>query len=305
LPDGSLPFCSVIVPTRDRPAQLAACLGALAALDYPRDRLEVIVVDDGSEPFDGIPEHLAERLDVTLQRGGGIGPAAARNRAAERARGALLLFTDDDCVPSPGWVRALAARWGGDPNLAVGGGTTNGLPDNPFAYASQTIVDLVYAHYNSDADRARFFASNNLAVPADAFRRLGGFDERFRTSEDRDFCTRWLDSGRRLAYAAGGVVAHAPGLTLARFWRQHFEYGRGAHRYHRARPRSTAGSVRADLLFYRKLPHLLRLAFAGVEPRRAPPLGALLAVWQAANALGFAREALTASDRTERAVATR
>ena len=274
MPENGLPFCSVVVPTRDRPAQLAACRRALADLDYPTDRLETIVVDDCN----------------------GTGPGAARNRAAAEARGELLVFTDDDCLPAPGWLRALVDRWCGDPDLAVGGHTTNGVPSNPFTTASQTIVDLVYAHYNDGSNGARFFASNNLAVPAAAFRTVGGFDERFRWSEDRDFCARWRASGRRLAYAEDAVVAHAPALTLGRFCRQHFAYGRGAYRYHRARPVTTAESVRSELTFHRHLPGRLQSALASTGTRRTAALAGLLVLWQAANAAGFAWEAVRARD---------
>jgi GT2 family glycosyltransferase len=267
------PFVSVIVPTRGRPGQLAACVAALDALDYPRDRFEVIVVEDVE----------------------GEGPAAARNRGAERARGELLAFTDDDCRPASGGLRGLVAAWAGRPEIAVGGRTTNGLADNAFAAASQTIVDFVYAHYNGNGVGARFFASNNLAVPAAAYGALGGFDERFMASEDRDFCARWLASGRRLASAPGAVVEHAPQLTLGRFCRRNFQYGRGAYRYHRERAPSIPASVRGELSFHRRLPALVRAEAAGLGVRRAASLAALLAAWQAANALGFAWEAASAS----------
>ena len=260
---------SVVVPTRERPAQLAACLRSLDALDYPRDRYEVIVVDDAD----------------------GEGPAAARNRGAEQARGDLLAFTDDDCRPESGWLRALVDRWGGDPDTAIGGRTTNGLPGCALAAATQTIVDLVYEHYNANGDGARFFASNNLAVPASAYAAVGGFDERFTASEDRDFCARWLESGRLLVHASDAVVAHAPRLTFTRFWRRNFHYGRGAYRYHRARPRPLGRSVRGELGFHRRLPSLVRPAFRGAGVRRSASLAALLGVWQAANAAGFAWEA--------------
>lgn len=268
------PYVSVIVPTHGRPEQLADCVAALGALDYPRDRLEVIVVED---------------VD-------GDGPAAARNRGAERARGDLFAFTDDDCRPSPDWLRALANGWARDREAAVGGRTTNGVGDNPFARASQTIVDLVYEHYNGNGVGARFFASNNLLVPAEAFHALGGFDERFHTSEDRDFCARWLESGRRLAHAPDAVVVHAPRLTFGRFFRKHFDYGRGAYRYHQARPGSVAASVGAELGFHRRLPALVRPVLAAQDAGCAASLAALLAAWQAANALGFAWEALTARE---------
>jgi GT2 family glycosyltransferase len=262
------PFCSVIVPTRGRPRHLAGCLSALRELDYPPERLEVIVMDDVE----------------------GEGPAAARNRGAERARGELLAFTDDDCRPVRGWLGALAGRWLEDPAAAIGGRITNGLPGNAFATASQTIVDLVYAHYNAGA-APRFFASNNLAVPADGFREVDGFDESFRTSEDREFCDRWLRRGRRLAFAPDALVGHAPSMDLSGFVQRHFRYGQGAFRFHRSRSRNVAESVRRELGFYRSLPAGARASLAEAGPR-APALGALLVAWQLANAAGFAWEAV-------------
>jgi GT2 family glycosyltransferase len=283
LPDGELPFCSVIVPTRGRPAQLARCVAALERLDYPHDRFEVIVVDD---------------VD-------GEGPATARNRGARRARGELLAFTDDDCRPGDDWLRALVDRWAAGRDVAVGGRTTNGLPDDAFAAASQTIVDLVYAHSNAGGE-ARFFASNNLAVPAAGFAALGGFDEVFRASEDRDFCARWLASGGRLAFAPAAVVAHAPRLTLARFCRRHFEYGRGAYRYHRSRPVGMAASIRAELPFHSRSLRLLGPVLSSAGGRRAAPLVGLLALWQVANAVGFVSEAVrTRAGRAPRSCSTR
>ena len=264
-------FVSVVVPTRARPEQLADCVAALEALDYPRDRFEVIVVEDVE----------------------GDGPAAARNRGAERARGELLAFTDDDCLPDRGWLRSLVDAWAGRMDVGVGGPTTNGFPENAFAAASQTIVDLVYAHYNGNGVGARFFASNNLAVPARAFAAVGGFDESFTASEDRDFCARWLASGRRLLFASEAVVVHAPRLTFAGFCRRHFEYGRGAYRYHRARPGSLARSVRSELRFHRRLPGLLRPALGAADARGGASLAGLVAAWQLANVAGFAWEAAT------------
>ncbi len=226
---------SVVIATADRPGPLARCLAAVAALEHPRDALEVIVVDDGGsihpQPVDGLRVRLLRR-----ERGG---PGAARNDGAQAAEGELLAFTDDDCLPEPGWLRALcAASAESPPGTMIGGRTVNALAANRFAGTSQHIQDLVYAHYNRDAERARFFATNNLAVPRDAFLALGGFDVAAFpfASEDRDLCDRWRASSRDLRSASDAVVHHAHDLDLRGFVRQHVAYGRGAARYHRARP---------------------------------------------------------------------
>ncbi len=156
--EGSLQF-SIVVPTYGRPRALAACLAALARLTYPRERFEVIVVDDGGDAdLAAAVEPARERIDLTLLRCRHGGAAAARNRGAERARGRYLAFTDDDCAPEPKWLTALDARLAGFGGAAlVGGRTVNALAANAYVAASQLVVDAGYAHLNADPERARFF----------------------------------------------------------------------------------------------------------------------------------------------------
>ena len=196
------PSVSVVVPTRDRPDQLPTCLDGIAKLDYPRDRLQVIVVDDsgGSATVEDVA------LDVELMATDRIGPAGARNAGVERAAGVLLAFIDDDCYPRPDWLARLVARWQEAPAEAVGGHTVNALSENVYAEAAQLVIDVGYAQ-NSAPER-RWFTTNNLVMPAEGFRALGGFDASYRTAEDRDLCARWLESGRRMAYEPAAIMEH-------------------------------------------------------------------------------------------------
>jgi GT2 family glycosyltransferase len=284
------PHFSIIVPTHARPRQLATCLRSLARLDYPRNSFEVIVVDDGTEtPPEAVVASFCDQLDVTLLRQAHAGPAAARNTGAEHARGRFLAFTDDDCTPALDWLQRLATRFARAPDRAIGGRTLNALPDNLYSTASQLIVDVVYAHYNAHPDQASFFATNNLAIPADRFQAIGGFDADFFpfASEDRDFCNRWLYHGSRMIFAPEALVYHAHTLTLRTFLRQHFGYGRGAFRYHKARARCGSGRFTVEVKFYRNLLSLLRDTLSQVSGQRALSLATLLLLWQAANAAGF------------------
>jgi len=293
------PFFSIIVPTYNRPRQLADCLRALAALDYPRHRFEVIVVDDGSAS--PLAEEIAlfhPLFRLTLVTQDNAGPGAARNTGAAHAQGKFLAFTDDDCLPSGHWLKALAARFAEAPRQAIAGRTINALPRNPFATASQLIIDIVHAYYNADPLQARFSASNNLALPAEMFRSLGGFDETFRTSEDRDLIDRWLNRGYRLIYAQEVLVYHAPRLTWGGYCRLHFNYGRGAFRFHRARARRGFGPFRPELKFHWQVLRSLPLMLAQEHRKDAFPLVLLLAAWQVANTTGYIWENI--QDGTER-----
>ena len=277
-----VPVFSIIVPTWNRPRELRVCLSALARLDYPESCFEVIVVDDGSEPALDATDFNGLGGRVTWLRQSNAGPAAARNAGADKAHGEYLAFTDDDCRPAPGWLNGFARAFQHAPQALVGGCTTNGLPENVYSTASQVIVDAARAYFIATNSKLQFFASNNLAVPADLFRALGGFDVSFRTSEDRDFCDRWLGEGYKLVYAPDAVIQHCHELTLARFWRQHFGYGKGASHFHRARAQRGAEPFRPELSFYRNV-----LRYSLTHDERMLSLAALLFVWQVANTAGY------------------
>lgn len=296
---------SVIIPTYDRAVQLDACLAALGRCTYPREALEVVVVDDGSPaPLDDVVAPHRHWLRITLERQPNAGPAAARNRGAAAARGSLLAFTDDDCVPDPEWLSVLARHAAARPGHMIGGRTVNLLTGNPFSTASQQLVSYLYEYGLRSAGTAPwtgFFASNNLSVPAADFRRIGGFDVDFplAAGEDRDFCARWNEAGIPAHYAPDAVVRHRHRLGPASFWRQHWNYGRGAFHFHRARQRRGGGPLRPEPLgFYIGM---LRYPFRHESAARGALHAKLLGIAQVANVLGYYREKLaTGARRPER-----
>lgn len=279
------PFFSIIVPTFDRQEPLAACVQAMRRLDYPRNRFEIIIVDDGSSvPIMASGHQLQDDGTITVLRQLNAGPASARNNGALHARGDILAFTDDDCTPTPQWLRELAQSFTDVPTGLVGGRTVNGLVDNLYSTASQMIVDEAYAYFFSRKSDLRFFASNNMAVSAKLFHKSGGFDPSFRTSEDREFCDRWIRREQPLVYSPEAIVYHHHHLTLKAFFRQHFSYGRGAHRFHRARAHRSRIRLKPDLQFYAAV--CRRSLFSPLSWKSIRMAG-LLGVWQAANLAGF------------------
>lgn len=285
---------TVVVPTWNRPAELAGCVEALAALEFPRDRYEVVVVDDGgTSDLDAALQGAAGRVAMTLLTQPNRGPGAARNAGAAKARGRWLAFTDDDCRPRAGWLHGLAQSLAGQPDVLAGGRTFNLLRANAYSAASQRVADAAYAYFNRDRSHGQLLASNNMGVGRVEFLAAGGFDESFRiASEDRDFCDRWSWGGGRIVWTEGAEVDHRHALTLSGFLRQHYGYGRGAARYHRMRRARGSGRLWQQLSFqwrWREL--LLRPALDSPNPAAAL---ALLACWQVANTAGFVRESFGA-----------
>lgn len=282
-----LPSFSVVIPTYSRPAQLAECLRSLSGIDYPRDRLEVIVVDDGAdEPIQPVASAFRSHLAISVVRQANAGPAAARNTGAAHAGGEFLAFTDDDCLPEPGWLE-LAEVLTETPECMVGGATVNALTGNLCSETSQLILDVVYRHFNADPLVARFLASNNLALSTREFRSIGGFDPAFRTAEDRELCDRWLHRGKRIIHHPRARVRHARDLTVRSFCRQHFAYGRGAEQFQRLRADRGSGSMLADFRFHLNIGNWLWHPLRSVTGRQVVPVTILLGLWQTANLAGF------------------
>jgi glycosyltransferase involved in cell wall biosynthesis len=202
---------SVIIPTRNRPRAIIACLDAIGRQEFAAHAYEVIVVDDGSDDCLQLdPRRWADRFDLCVLRQENAGPAAARQRGVAEARGAILAFTDDDCLPAPGWLATLVAALELFPESMAGGSTFNGLSADVCAETSQLILDIVYEHFNADPSGAYFFASNNIAMRRSDYLASGGFDGEFASpaSEDREFCDRWRLQGRPLRWVPSAQVEH-------------------------------------------------------------------------------------------------
>lgn len=287
------PLISIIIPTYRRPEHLLQCLAAVSAQEYPPERFETIVVDDGG----GLPREEVERrwpdgAHLVLLSQAHAGPAAARNRGATRARGRFLVFIDDDCVPPSRWLRSLEARLTADPDTLVGGLLVNTQTDNVLAIASDLLIQYLFGYCNPDPDSATFLVSGNMALSAQRFHDLGGFDRRFTFAggEDREFCSRWMRAGRRAVYSSESLVYHRHPMTLGAFFRQHFNYGRGASRFRQARAKVTAVEGRIERWpFYLGL---FRLPFDQGFQVRAPLLAGLLFLSQLLSTLGFVRDRL-------------
>ncbi len=293
------PVFSIVVPTYRRPAQLDHCLRSIAQLDYPRDQFEVIVIDDGSpDPPADVVQQYQSTLDISLITQVHLGVGAARNAAAQKAKGKHLIFTADDCAPSVGWLRAMEDAVGREPDdTAIGGSIHNGCSGNIFAATSQMLTDYLCFEGAMKASGPRFFTPNNLAVPTDGFRVVGGFDPTYVLSagEDRDFCARWMERGFRLAYCPAAEVVHRHPLTLFSFVRMHWRYGRGSSQFRLRRAGRSGRRVHVE-------PFQYYLSLVAYPIRRNGPWAILpvllLSISQVASGVGKVSYAKGPTSRT-------
>jgi len=284
-------FFSIIIPTYERNKQLESCIRSIIDLKYPKDRFEVIVVNDGGEePVRPVLSPYFEKLDLRLLIQENAGPASARNLGAESANGEYFAFLDDDCAPDPNWLGRLAVRASQSRGNAVGGLTVNSLIKNPYSSVSQMIVDYLYGYYNLNWKNAKFLTSNNLVVPEAGFDSVGGFDTSMPLAggEDREFCSRWIAQGFPMTFAPEAVVYHYHDLNMLSFWRQHFNYGRGSAMCSRRGMQEIGKERRVkSLSFYL---NLLLHPLCASKHGRALSLLLLMIVSQWATGMGFVWE---------------
>ncbi len=228
----TLPTVSVIVPVRNGARTLAACLKALQQQDYPPDAMEVIVVDDGStddtpELVDAMATESAEQGNcpaLWLIRQEWCGAPAARNRGVAEAGGEIVLFTDADCEPVPGWISAMQAPFA-DPEIAVVAGGYLTRQTSLVAQLAQAEFEERYrllAHYPTVDIAFTHSAGFRRAV----FLAAGGFDERMpNNNEDLEFSYRLATSGHRILFAPKGLVFHRHPETLGEYVRKKFSRG--------------------------------------------------------------------------------
>jgi GT2 family glycosyltransferase len=202
------PYVSVVIPTHNRPKLLARCLDALAQQTYPAHLYEVIVVVDGGLS-EAQPSCQVQILSETCLANGAPlrvlgtphgGPARARNYGWRAARGEIIAFTDDDVVPTPGWLEAGVGAFEAGV-VGVAGWTEVPTPEVP------TDHELTTAGLEDTP-----FVTCNVFYRRSAIACLGGFDERFRLAwrEDSDFYFRLCETGARLVIAPDAVVVHPP-----------------------------------------------------------------------------------------------
>jgi mycofactocin system glycosyltransferase len=222
---GFFPFVSVIIPAWNRATDIVACLQSVFAQDYPKEKMEVIVVDDNSKENIGdlVRSFPCRLITNSLNRGA----AFARNRGAGEAGGEILAFLDNDCEADQAWLRDLVVYFQWDRLGAVGGfvdgySETTALSRYEKAFSPLNMGNQILL----SEGRPRFYVPTcNLLVRKKVFDRTGGMNERLTVGEDVDFCWRMQDEEQVLWYIPAGVVKHKHRLDLGQMLKRRFDYG--------------------------------------------------------------------------------
>ena len=238
LPTVPLSLLTVVVPVRDRPAQLARLLASV-----PAGVAEIVVVDDGSVRPDAVArvttEHGARLLALPVNRG----PGAARNAGLAETQTPYVAFVDSDVVLDDRALDTLL-RHMADPEVALVAPGVRGLRRERESWLERYEDARSSLDLGPDASTVRprsrvSWVSSTCLVGRVAA--LGdGFDARLRVGEDVDLVWRLVADGHRVTYDPSALVRHEHRATLAAWMRRKFDYGTGAYGLGVRHPRDIA-----------------------------------------------------------------
>ncbi len=229
---------TVVVPVRDRPAQLDRLLGVL-------EGLECVVVDDASADA-GATKEIAERHHARfVGLTSNVGPSGARNAGVERVHSAVVAFVDSDCTPAAGWLGPLLGHFDDPLVAAVAPRIVTAPPPRPRALAR-------YEAVRSSLDRGEregpvrpngpipFVPSAALLVRTDVATGPELFDAALRGGEDVDLAWRLVEAGWDIRYVPASTVEHDGPATLRSFLARRAFYGTTAAPLDRRHPGALA-----------------------------------------------------------------
>lgn len=204
---------TVVIPTRDREQRLAETLTALGGQSGLEGGLEVVVVDDGSDPVLE-PDPAPENLDLQWIRQGRRGPAAARNRGIAEARAPRVLLLGDDTRPAPGALGEHLRTAAASATPVAVQGHIDWDPEAPVTPLMRFLAPAGPQFYFAGLTAGGVLPytavlASNLSAPTAWFRE-DLFDEGFPDAafEDTELAYRWSRRGRRTVYAPAALCWH-------------------------------------------------------------------------------------------------
>jgi len=221
---------SIIIPTCNRRDSLRRCLDSLVKQTYPKEKFEVIVVDDCPEKDTEqlLKEAYGRSFNLVYLSQNRRGPAAARNRGVKEARGCIIGFTDDDCVLDEAWVKLMVEVHDDNPDIAVVGGLTRIPLLRARLMVGERLSNGAIQTKINGKNEIVFFPTCNVSVKKrifDSYR----FNEKFRLpgGEDLDFFWRLFIGLQQFLWRKDAVVVHCRDRGFRSFIKQAYSYGRG------------------------------------------------------------------------------
>lgn len=224
-----MPKYSLIIATYNRLPELKELLASVRAFDFPKDRFELVISDDGST--DGTREYLAgQAFDFPFQylHQENKGPGEARNHGMREARGEYFIFIDSDCIIPPDYLQKIEAHLQAEP-LDAFGGPDDCHPDFPpmlkaINYSMTSFIGTGGTRGSKKAVTKFYPRSFNMGIHRRIFEDIGGMNQ-LRHGQDMDLSARIYEAGYRVGLIPDALVYHKRRTNLRRFFKQIFNWG--------------------------------------------------------------------------------
>jgi glycosyltransferase involved in cell wall biosynthesis len=230
LPPFAGPIVSVIIPAKNEEKFIGQCIDSILNIDFPREKFEVILVDNGST--DSTLSIARSRDVVILEKHEGT-ISGLRNLGALRSSGSVLVFIDADCTVERDWLKRAEFYFEQETIVCFGSAPT--IPANA-TWVQQTW--LIVREKSNEIEEVSWLESMNMFVRKEIFIQIGGFNEKLITCEDVDISYRLAQKGKILSDKGIRAVHHGEAKDLKEFykkerWRSKSNYrGFSQHDFH-------------------------------------------------------------------------
>jgi glycosyltransferase involved in cell wall biosynthesis len=214
------PFVSVIIPVYNDSEMLKTCLKALNNQTYPKNRYEVIIVDNGSD--ENIKKIINNFSSVVITKENYPSLHAARNKGISIAKGEVLAFTDADCIPSKDWIEKGVKRILSLPNCGLVAGKIRLFFKNPKKKTAAELFEKISAFPQKEyIKKWKFGATANVFTTKKIIDDIGVLDGTLKSGADFEWGKRIFAAKYKLIYANDVCVAHPARYSLSQIYKKY------------------------------------------------------------------------------------
>jgi len=218
----NIPFISVVVPALNSEKTIERCIISLLKQQYPKNKYEIIIVDNGSKD---------STLDILRKFEKGIiilkeprkGAYKARNMGLKHAKGKIIVFTDSDCIADRKWIFHISKAFENKDLKLVGGAIKAFNTNNTLLkYCNE------YSHMQKSflVSNVPSFAAANMAFNKKALKQPITFNESLERGADTEFCSRIIKNNNEICYEPKALVRHVYGTSLVELLKKQYDYGK-------------------------------------------------------------------------------